>query len=176
MGFRVVAVNIIDCSLGGPVLNLLRMGKNQNILFLPVYKACVWTIFDKPKKKIRLIDILQKYRTWFVPAKELGWQRKIRTCFWGHRWKHQGWWRVSWSGWWRWLINRGQREGGCYSLGKKSRHWLVEVTDKWGAKRGRMLFSRTKSRHMIILMGSAQAKNSESLNQIFSQSLTENLF
>ena len=48
------------------------------------------------------------------------------------------------------------------------------MTDKWGAKRGRMLFSRTKSRHMIILMGSAQAKNSESLNQIFSQSVTEN--
>ena len=28
MGFRVVAKNIADCSLGGPVLNLLPMGEN----------------------------------------------------------------------------------------------------------------------------------------------------
>ena len=41
-----------------------------------------------------------------------------------------------------------------------------------------MLFGRTKSRHTIILRGSAQSKTkrSDSLNQIFSQKLTENFF
>ena len=48
---RMVAVNIAYCSLGGSVLNLLRMGENQNILFLLVRKACVWTIRDATKKK-----------------------------------------------------------------------------------------------------------------------------
>ena len=43
MGFRVVAIsiNIADCSPGGPVLNLLRMGKIQNTLFPLVHKARV---------------------------------------------------------------------------------------------------------------------------------------
>ena len=47
MGLRVVAINIAYCSLGGLVLSLLlRMGKNQNILFLLVREACVSTIHD----------------------------------------------------------------------------------------------------------------------------------
>ena len=41
MGFRVVAIIIADCSLGGPVLNLLRIGENQNIVFLLVREASV---------------------------------------------------------------------------------------------------------------------------------------
>ena len=41
MGFRVVAVDIAYCSLGGPVLNLLlRIGENQNILFLLFREEC----------------------------------------------------------------------------------------------------------------------------------------
>ena len=52
MGFRVVAVNIAYCSLGGLVLSLLlHMGKNQNILFLHVREACVVTIRDAAKEK-----------------------------------------------------------------------------------------------------------------------------
>ena len=51
MGFWVVAINIAFCSLGGPVLNLLRMGENQNILFILVHEAAVRTICDATKKK-----------------------------------------------------------------------------------------------------------------------------
>ena len=46
----------------------------------------------------------------------------------------------------------------------------------YGAERKRILFSRTRSRHMIILRGSAQPTKSESLNQIFSKSLKQNFF
>ena len=37
----------------------------------------------------------------------------------------------------------GQRGRGCYLVEeKKSRHWVVEVTDKWGVKKKRMLLPR----------------------------------
>ena len=40
MGFRVVAIDIAYCSLGGPVLNLfLCISENQNIRFLLVREA-----------------------------------------------------------------------------------------------------------------------------------------
>ena len=63
MGFRVVAINIANCSLSDPVLNLLLCtGENQNIMFLLVYEACAWTICDATKRKklelILVIDIL----------------------------------------------------------------------------------------------------------------------
>ena len=51
MGFRVVAVNIAYFSLSGPVLNLLRRGKNQSILLLRVHQACAGTICDATKEK-----------------------------------------------------------------------------------------------------------------------------
>ena len=60
MCFRVVAINIAFCSLSGPVLNLLRMGENQNILFVLVHEAAVRTICDATKENsLKLIDTLQ---------------------------------------------------------------------------------------------------------------------
>ena len=79
MGFTVVAINIAYCSLCGPVLNfLLRIGENQNILFLLAHEACVWTIQDATKeKKLKLTNILQMLReglvqrTWSAFTKEV---------------------------------------------------------------------------------------------------------
>ena len=53
-------INIADCSLGGPVLNLLlHMGENQNILFFLFTKQVFEQFMMQPKKNLRLIDILQ---------------------------------------------------------------------------------------------------------------------
>ena len=67
-----------------------------------------------------------------------------------------------------------QKERGCYSAGEKSRHcgWWGGQTNEGGREKEDVIQDRRAD--MIILKRSAQPKKSESLNQIFSQSLTEN--
>ena len=64
MGFKVMAINTADCSRCGPVLNLLHIGENQNIVFLLVCEACVRPICDAIKKKLKadtVIDVLLRF-------------------------------------------------------------------------------------------------------------------
>ena len=54
--------------------------------------------------------------------------------------------------------------------------WVVGMTHKCRGQRERVCQSVGQRADMNILRGSAQPKKSESLNQAFSQSLTENFF
>ena len=54
--------------------------------------------------------------------------------------------------------------------------WVVGMTDKCRGQRERVRYLVGQRADMNILRGSAQPKKSESLNQVFSQSLTENFF
>ena len=56
MGFRVVAINIAYCSLGDPVINLLRMGEDESVPFLLVCKARSEQFIMPPKKQLKLIQ------------------------------------------------------------------------------------------------------------------------
>ena len=54
--------------------------------------------------------------------------------------------------------------------------WVVGMTHKCRGQRERVCQSVGQRADMNILRGSAQPKNCESLNQVFSKSLTENFF
>ena len=52
-----MAINIADCSLGDPVLNLLHMGENQNIQFLVVFEQFIMSSKEKLKADTHTADV-----------------------------------------------------------------------------------------------------------------------
>ena len=59
---------------------------------------------------------------------------------------------------------------------EKQTQWVMGMTDKCKGQRQRGGYSVGQRADMNILRGSAQPKKNESLNKVFSQSLTEIFF
>ena len=67
-----------------------------------------------------------------------------------------------------------KRKRMLFSKREELTQWVVGMTDKCRGQRERGCYSVGQRADMIILRGCAQPQSRESLNQIFSQSLIEN--